>query len=156
MSNESVPAVKEVKPINFLYFRAETTVNDLASFIPVSTELFREAVSNNLQITGPIHWHYFGFSGNPVEPFTLEVSLPVADILPSYDGSFHFKRTENFRCVMLRHEGAWHELPNSYQKAMKFIADQKLEVVPVTREVYLNADLRYPEANVTEIQIGIR
>jgi effector-binding domain-containing protein len=156
MHSQSAPTIREVKPINFLYFRTETTLNDLASFLPVSAELFREAVSHNLQITGPIHWHYFGFTGHPTQLFTLEVSLPVGDILPSYDGSFHFKRTENFRCVIMRHEGPWSELPDSYAKAMKFITDQQFEIIPVTREIYVNADLKHPDANITEVQVGIR
>lgn len=156
MNNETAPAIREVKPINFLYFRTETTVGDLASFLPVSSDLFREAVQHNLRITGPIHWHYFGFNGDPNSSFTLEVSLPVADILPSYDGSFHFKRTGNFKCVAFRHEGPWHELPKSYSKVLDFVSREKLEAVPMTREIYVNADFAYPDANITEIQFGIR
>jgi hypothetical protein len=36
-----------------------------------------------------------------------------------------------------------------------FIEQQNLRPVPVTREVYVNTDFRNPEANETEIQVGV-
>lgn len=149
------PTVKEIKPINFLYFRAETRVDQLLNFVPVAKELFREAVNYNLHVTGPIHWHYFGFTGDASDTFTLEVSLPVAEVIAGYDGNFHFKRTDSFRCVALTHEGGWDSLPGSYHKITEFMKREHLEVNGVTREVYVNTDFKDPGANVTEIQIGV-
>ena len=148
--------VKEVKPINFIYFRTEATLSTLHNFLAVSKELFREAVSHDLQITGPVYWHYFGFSMDESKPFILEVALPVSDVLSGYDGNFHFKRTEPFKCVSIIHEGAWNELPSTYAKMSQFIVKHKLEPVACNREIYINADFNFPEANVTEVQIGIR
>jgi effector-binding domain-containing protein len=150
------PKLKEVKPINFLYFRTEARVDQLSNFIPVTMELFREAVNYNLHVTGPIHWHYFGFSGDASTSFTLEISLPVSDVIAGYDGSFHFKRTGSFRCVTLTHEGGWDSLPVSYKKIMKFIEGKHLEPIEVTREIYLNADFQDRDANVTVIQMGVK
>jgi len=150
------PMLKEVKPITFLYFRAEARVDQLSNFIPVTMELFREAVNYNLHVTGPVHWHYFGFSGDASRSFTLEISLPVSDAIAGYDGNFHFKRTEPFRCVTLTHEGGWDSLPVSYEKIMKFIAGKHLEPIEVTREIYLNADFQDRDANVTVIQMGVK
>jgi effector-binding domain-containing protein len=147
--------VKEVKPINFLFFRAETTVNQLVQFIPVAQELFKEAVRYNLAITGPIHWHYFGFEGDLSKTFTLEVSLPIGDIAKEYDGKFHFKRTESFKCVTTTHEGNWLDIPQSYERLMKFIHENRLSPLAINREVYVNTDFKNPEANITEIQIGV-
>ena len=98
--------VKEVKAITFIYFRTEAIVSTLQNFLPVSKDLFREAVTHNLQITGPVHWHYFVFSMDESKPFILEVALPVSEVLSEYDGKFHFKRTEPFKCVSVIHEGA--------------------------------------------------
>ncbi len=148
--------VKEIRPINFLYFRSEATVNMLQNFLPVSKELFREAVNHDLQITGPVHWHYFGFSGDESKPFTLEVALPVSEVLSDYDGKFHFKRTEPFKCVSVVHEGAWNELPSTYNKIFQFIVKHKLEPGATHREIFINSDFNFPEANTTEVQIGIR
>ena len=153
---EYQPKVKEVKPANFLYFRAETRVDELLNFIPVAKDLFREAVNCNLHITGPIHWHYFGFNGDLSRSFTLEISLPVSDVVAGYDGNFHFKRTESFRCVTLTHEGGWDSLPSSYGKIMQFISGENLEPSAVTREIYVNTDFHDPSANVTEIQFGLK
>jgi effector-binding domain-containing protein len=148
-------ALISIKPINFIYYRTVTTVNDLVNQIPVAKDIYREAVNHDLHITGPIHWHYIGFTGDDRKSFTLEVALPVAQILPGYDGKFHFKRTQPFKCVSLIHEGAWNEIPSTYNKMMQFIRKHKMEPAAINREIYVNADFDSPEANVTEIQIGI-
>lgn len=147
--------VKEIKPINFLFFRTETTVMELAQFLPVGGQLFEEAVKQKLTITGPVHWHYQGFVGDVSKPFVLEIALPVAHVLEDYDGRFHFKRTELFRCVTLTHEGAWLEIPQSYEKLMNFITKNNLQPSTNNREVYVNVDFADPSANTTEIQMGI-
>ena len=146
--------VKEVKPINFIYYRTETSVDALINFLPVAKEIYREAVDQDLRITGPVHWHYIGFTGHE-ERFTLEIALPVAEVLPGYDGKFHFKRTQPFKCVSLIHEGGWNEIPNTYNKMMQFITKHKMEPSSINREIYVNSDFYSPEANVTEIQVGI-
>src|SRR5687768_13078272 len=147
--------VKEVKPINFLYYRTETKVSELINLVPVAKEIFREAVNLDLHITGPVHWHYTGFTGDESKPFILEIALPVSAVIPDYDGKFHFKRTKPFKCVSSVHEGAWNEIPLTYDKMMQFIFNHKLEASAVNREIYVNADFQSPDANVTEIQIGL-
>jgi effector-binding domain-containing protein len=154
-TNEQIPTHRNVKPINFLFYRTETTVAELNKLFWVASELFKEAVINNLTITGPIHWHYIGFMGDVAKPFILEISLPVAEVLTDYDGRFHFKRTEEFKCISIRHEGNWLEIPTSYEKLMGFIQQESLQPIGVNREIYLNADFNFPEANSTEIQLGI-
>ena len=153
--NEYAPTLKQVKPINFLFFRTETTVGELEKFLPVANDLFREAFENKLRITGPVHWHYFGFSTDVQNTFTLEIALPVANVLGEYDGSFHFKRSEPFKCVSLIHEGSWQELPRSYGSLMQFISKKHFKLAGVNREIYINADFASPDANITEVQIGI-
>lgn len=148
--------VKEVKSINFLFYRAETTVAELSAFFPVAGQLFSEAVQLNLTITGPIHWHYHGFMGDVTKPFTLEIALPVADVLEEYDGPFHFKRTEPFKCVSGIHEGNWLEMPQTYVKLMQFMEEHKLTPLAQNRELYVNTDFKHPEANWTEVQIGVQ
>jgi effector-binding domain-containing protein len=148
--------IKAVKPINFLFFRTETTVAELIKFIPIGQEIIHEAVKKNLFITGPVHWHYFGFEGNEHKPFTLEISLPVSEAVSEYDGKFHFKRTEPFKCVSMVHEGSWFDMPKSYGNMMTFMSENKLTPIGATREIYVNTDFKYPEANVTEIQMGVQ
>ncbi len=152
---ETVPRIKEIKPINFLFHRAEVKLSDLINQIPIAKELFKEAVRLDLHPSGAIHWHYFGFMGDEIKPFTLEVCLPVASITADYDEKFHFKRTENFKCVSLLHEGGWNEIPKSYGVLKGFIQRHQLQPSGVTREIYINVDFVDPAANVTEIQMGI-
>jgi hypothetical protein len=147
--------IKAVKPINFLFFRTEASIPELAQYLLVGQELFREAVAYNLTITGPVHWHYIGFEGDVNKPFILEIALPVGEVPEAYDGKFHFKRTDPFKCVSVIHEGNWLDMPQSYGKLMQFIEANHLTPLASNREIYVNADFKHPEANVTEIQIGI-
>jgi effector-binding domain-containing protein len=156
MQTANTPKLKEFHPINFLFHRAETKVSELANFLPVAKELFKEVVRLNLHVSGTVHWHYTGFTGDESQTFTLEVALPVDKIPTDYDGLFHLKRSDKFKCVVLTHEGAWTEIPQSYGKLMQFITEQHLQPIGVTRELYVNADFVNPAANITEIQMGIR
>lgn len=153
--NEYAPTLKQVKPINFLFFRTETTRGDLEKFVPIASELFKEAYENNLRITGPVHWHYFDFSQDERKSFTLEVALPVAEVIGEYDGKFHFKRSEAFSCISIVHEGNWLDIHKSYGRLMEFAYKKKLKVRGVNREIYINADFTNPEANITEVQLGV-
>ena len=152
---KATPKLREIKPINFIFYRTETYLQHLGNFVPVARDLFKEACIYNLHVTGPIHWHYLDFTGNPSEPFTMEIALPVAETLTDYDGSFHFKRTDKFRCVELKHEGSWASMSDAYKKLIAYIEKQKLKTIPIAREVYVNTDLKNPEANETEIQVGV-
>ena len=154
--NEYAPTIKQVKPINFLFFRTETSASELEKYLTVANDLFREAFENKLRITGPVHWHYFGFSGDERKAFTLEIALPVADVIGEYDGKFHFKRSEPFNCVSVIHEGSWQELHKTYSKLMQFLSKKKLVLSGVNREIYINADFTNPEANITEVQLGVK
>jgi len=147
--------IRELPPVNFLFHRVETNINELSKHLHTGQMLFEEAIKNSIFIAGPIHWHYFGFTGDVNQNFTLEISLPVASVMKEYDGKFHFKRTENFRAVTCLHEGRWESIPESYTHLMKFIAAHKLQPTAVNREIYVNVDFQNPEANCTEIQIGI-
>ena len=146
--------IKEVKPINFLFFRTETRVDELANFLPMAKELFKEAVQLDLWVTGPVHWHYYGFTGQ-TEPFILEIALPVSALPERYDGKFHCKRTEPFRCVSAFHEGSWTEIPVTYGRIMQYVQSNNLETILINRELYINTDFNHPDANVTEIQLGV-
>ncbi len=154
-NQENTPSVKLVKPINFMFHRVEVKLSDLINQIPVAKELFKESVRLDLHPSGPIHWHYIGFTGDPLMFFTLEICLPVANVPKDYDGKFHFKRTADFRCVSLIHEGSWQEIPKSYGTIMQFMQQHKLQPGSVTRELYINADFNHLDANVTEIQMSL-
>jgi effector-binding domain-containing protein len=81
--------------------------------------------------------------------------ISPGDVIKEYDGRFHFKRTEPFKCVSLIHEGSWQDLPRSYGTLMQFINKKHLKLAGVNREIYINADFASPDANITEVQIGV-
>jgi effector-binding domain-containing protein len=153
-ATEYKPMVKQVQPISFLFFRTDTTLSELGNFFHIANELYAEALKHKLSVTGPVHWHYFGFT-DASKPFTLEIALPVADLLQEYDGKFHFKRTENFNCVSLVHDGDWLQMTGSYEKLMQYAQHHQLTPVGMNREIYVNVDFVNPHANVTEIQLGV-
>ena len=148
--------IKDIKPINFLFFRTETTIAELHQHLVIAPQLFQEAVACKLWITGPVHWHYIGFTGDYSQPFTLEISLPVSAIPDGYVGRFHFKRTELFKCVSAMHEGDWTKMGDAYAQVMTYISNEKLTTNGVNRELYINVDFEDLDANSTEIQIGIK
>ncbi|HTE32577.1 MAG TPA: GyrI-like domain-containing protein [Chryseolinea sp.] len=147
--------IKTVKPINFLFFRTITKLSELNKFFHVASELFKEASVRNLTITGPIHWHYQGFEGGDDKPFALEIALPISETPQDYDGQFHFKRTEPFKCVSAVHEGNWMDMTGTYNEIMVFLASQRLKPSGLNRELYINVDFQDPSANVTAVQVGI-
>lgn len=146
---------KEVKPIRFLYYSTETTVDELSKYLWVGQSLIKEAVKYDLKITGPVHWHYHSFVGDLKKPFRLEVCLPVASVISEYDGDFHFKVTDLFTCISIIHSGNWLEIPSSYARLMTYLQEHGLTPIGVNRELYINVDLNTPAANVTEIQFGV-
>lgn len=153
-ATEYLPVIKEAQPISFVFFRTETTLNELSNFFHVANELYAEALNHQLRVTGPVHWHYFGFT-DAAKPFTLEIALPVAEVLQEYDGRFHFKRTDTFNCVSIMHEGDWLRMTDSYEKLLRYAAAHQLTPSGVNREIYVNVDFVNSQANVTEIQLGV-
>lgn len=147
--------IKLVKSVNFLFYRASTTVLELAQFLPLGQRLFREAVANDLPITGPVHWHYYNFNGDPKTSFDLEVALPLGVLPTDYDGEFHIKRTQDFKCISAIHEGDWLALPETYGKLFQYAAANRLNVTSNNREIYINVDFEDASANVTEVQLGL-
>src|SRR5690606_26223702 len=149
--------VKEVKPINFLYFSTKTRIGELGRFVGIiARELYRDAAYNDLEVTGTVYWNYFGYDGNESVPFVLNIAIPIAEIPGNYRGKFQMKREESFPCVSLVHEGSWFDLQQSYIRMMEFLAIRGLEPCRKNREIYLNIDFMNPAGNVTEIQVGVR
>jgi effector-binding domain-containing protein len=148
--------ITETLPVNFLYQREETTITDLEKFLPYGQQLFSESVRCQFPITGPVHWHYYNFNGDPEKSFFLEVCLPIGIIPAEYDGNFHVKRTEVFACVSEIHSGSWLSIPDTYHKMFAFISQNNLKPSGNNREVYINVDFNNPQANQTIIQIGIQ
>jgi effector-binding domain-containing protein len=148
--------IKQIKPINFLYFRTETKISELAGFISrVPKALHLEAAKLGLHVMGPVYWNYFNFAGDDTKPFILEISIPVDELPVNYQGEFLLKRTPDFKCLSVVHYGDWYEIPKTYGSLMEYIHHHQLKPTLVNREVYIHCDFKDVDANVTEIQLGI-
>ncbi|HEY8936731.1 MAG TPA: GyrI-like domain-containing protein [Cyclobacteriaceae bacterium] len=149
--------IKEIKPIHFLYFKTETRVSELSGFVSrIARALHLEAAKLGLDVTGPVYWNYFGFAGDVSQPFTLEISIPIASPPENYQGEFLIKKSESFKCLSTYHEGSWYDLPVTYGKLMQYMQHHQLNPTMVNREIYINCDFETPAGNFTEVQIGIQ
>jgi hypothetical protein len=149
--------IKEVKPLTFFYHSVRTTLSGLSAQTGVvAASLYREAAALGLEVTGPLCWQYVGFDPAPGAQFTLHIALPVAQARADYAGEFAFQRTGPFRCLSAVHEGDWMKLPETYRKLFGNLAAENLRPTGLNREVFLTVNFTEPEANVTEVQIGIQ
>jgi len=149
--------IKTQPALHFLYVRFETTVSQMMEKAgPLVPQLLQELLDNQLQLAGPVYWNYFGFNGDETQIFTLEVALPVTQPKQNYGGKFNLRRCEPFRCVEATHEGPWNQIPGTYAKIMAFVGQHQLMPTFENREMYVNADFDFPEANTTIIRMGIK
>jgi len=149
--------IKTQPALNFLYARFETTIpHMMEKAAPLVPQLLQEILDHQLQLCGPVYWNYFGFSGDESQPFTLEVAIPVAQPKQTYAGKFSFRRCAPFRCVEATHEGRWDRIPETYGKMMAFIGQNQLMPTLENREMYVNVDFEFLEANTTVIRMGIK
>ncbi|QIP14063.1 GyrI-like domain-containing protein [Spirosoma aureum] len=146
---------KQAPPMTVLYYAADTTLKDLGQFWNVTAQgIYREANRLGIDITGPIYWVYYGIDSNPDTVFRLEVSLPVSEAVGQPEG-FAFKDWEPFTCLTDLHLGPWENLHNTYSRLIPAVFEQGKQPTRIFREMYLNMDLKHPQNNVTEVQIGI-
>jgi len=146
---------KIIKPINVLYYSTVTNLEGLSKLVRVkANELYKEAIKNKMDITGPVYWIYYGMDGNPQTNFTLEIAIPVL-CETHYEGIFQMKEIPEFKCVSMIHYGSWYDMPGSYSQLISEVYKNNLALSGVSREVYLNIDFVNLERNITEIQVGI-
>lgn len=146
---------KVSNPFHVLYFTDQVALPDLQKYVrTMAQELYREAVTHNLEITGPVYWMYYGMDGNPDTVFTLEIAIPVTHN-SGYSGKFQIKRLDAFKHISCLHEGDWDRLPETYGKIFQEIGAKQFVPSGICREAYLHMDFDAPENNFTEIQVGI-
>lgn len=147
--------IKEIKPMNVLCFTEETNLVEMTKYIRVkANELYRSAIENHLEITGPVYWIYHGMDGQPETRFMLEICIPVFNSV-SYSGAFGLKSLPAFKCASDSHSGSWTGMPQTYQVLIGDLLSKGHSMTGVTREAYINMDFKNDENNITEIQIGI-
>jgi effector-binding domain-containing protein len=149
--------LKKIYPMQVLSFETQTTLNELPEYVRVvAHKMYRVAVEQELEITGPVYWIYKGMDGNPETRFLLTIALPVSFKQGDLNGpEFNLKRLEGFNCASVDHLGPWDKLGETYGAIIPEVLSRGLTLSGQNREIYLNIDFDNPEANITEVQIGI-
>ncbi len=146
--------IKTHPPMKVLYSTHQTTINELSQFVgTVVKQLYREAANNDVLVSGPAYWIYYGMDGKPDTIFTLEIAIPIQG--PMKTSLFATKELPAFKAASHVHETAWMKMPETYGQLMQFISTNNLQMTGICREIYWNIDFETPENNLTEIQIGI-
>ena len=149
--------IRTIQSMQVFCFETTTSLREISGYVRhVARQLYKDAVQNDLEITGPVYWVYNGADGQPDTEFSLTIALPVCScektILPS---DFKLKQLDSFKCVSQTHYGAWENLGETYGQLIFEIQVKDPEMSGQNRELYLNMDFENPEANITEVQIGL-
>lgn len=144
-------------PFYSLTFTVQTSLSQLGQYVRnIAGELYKEAVQNELEITGAIYWIYEGMDGNPETVFDLTIALPVSKPLKGVSPEkFSIKLQDSYTYVSIVHFGEWSTLSASYVKIIGEITGAGITMTRVYREQYIAMDFDNPEANVTIIQVGV-
>ena len=148
---------KTIQPMTVFCFETETTMKDLLQYVRVvAQKLYADAAKNSLEVTGPVYWIYNGADGQPETTFLLTIALPVSPGGSLQAGSeFVLKSLETFHCLSAQHNGDWGKLGETYAILMSEIQSKGHQMNGLIREAYINMDFQNPEANITEVQIGL-
>lgn len=148
---------KSIKSMHVFSFETETTMREMLQYVRVlARSIYKDAIKHGLEITGPVYWVYVGADGQPDTKFTLTIAVPVSKTESEIQNSeFRLKKLEPFECVSQTHIGEWSKLGETYGALFGELHAKNLPLNGQTREIYLNMDFDNPEANITEVQIGI-
>ena len=142
-------------PFKALTFTTQTILDQLGSMVgSVARELHEQAVSQNLDITGPIYWIYEGMDGSHTKPFKLTIALPVSGETDQ-QGKYNCQLIPTFKYLSVMHYGAWNKMHEPYSNLVKEAMTQKLTPSNISREVYIHSDFNNPDNNITEVQLGV-
>jgi effector-binding domain-containing protein len=149
--------IKTISPMHVYCFETVATLQTIMQYVRVvARNLYSEAAKNELEITGPVYWLYDGADGRPDTEFSLTIAIPVTPgVLVSEQSEFKLKTIEPFNCLAEQHLGDWGKLGETYGRLMSEIHSKNMQMTGLTREIYIHMDFEHPEANITEVQIGI-
>lgn len=150
------PEIETVAPFHFFFRSYQTNMAGLMKLVRTEArEMIRAAVTSDLELAGPVHWHYYGFTGDPESDFTLEIGVPVT-ALKTVPAPYGCKTLPAFQCVSTQHTGDWQHLAQAYEKLISGMLLGGIPMSGINRELYIHTDFEHPEANITRIQVGIK
>lgn len=148
--------IKSQNAFTALSFSVQTNIAGIFQYVRVkAAELYKDAVANNLEVTGPVYWIYTGMDGHPDTIFNLDIVVPVT-APEAYSGKFTIKTIPALKSLAAAHVGSWEKLPETYHKLFMETGKQNLSPNGICREVYLHMDFNNYENNLTEVQVGVK
>ena len=88
--------------------------------------------------------------------FDLELGFPVAEDVSVKD-SLYMSKTYKGRVVATTHKGSYKTLETAYHAAMKYVEDNKLELVGIFYDYYLNDPSTVSEDEIlTKVVIPVK
>ncbi|KAA2244585.1 hypothetical protein F0L74_01005 [Chitinophaga agrisoli] len=152
----TAPELEQVAPFHFFYRSYRIKLAGIPALVRnVAREIVSAAVANDLELAGPQHWHYYGFTGDPEQEFTLEIGVPVITpktVRPPYA----CKTAPGFTCVSTLHRGDWQQLGKTYEQLINGLLLTGMQMSGHNREQYIHCDFENTAANLTRIQVGIK
>lgn len=148
--------LETVAPFHLFCRSYQTSYNTLHSLIRVAAiDIFKAAITNDLEITGPQHWHYYAADGHPDTIFTLEIGVPVAAVKP-VPSPYTCKTLAPFHCLGKQLKGSWEQLADIYASLIRTAQEANLPLNGQQRETYIQCNFDNPDAHITYIQIGLQ
>lgn len=144
------------KAKKYYYFEGQTTLADIKPFADAHIPgLLQSIAKEQLTVSGPMEFIYFGASSDVNNIFTLQIALPVIDI-KAVEAPYQVKEVGPFDYVSFLLEGSMENLDAAYGNAFAEIGAKQLQPSGEIREVY-HVYKDYTSAdNRTEVQIGIK
>lgn len=146
--------IKTTTPVKVMYTEVKTTLNEIRHYvITTPMNIMAEAEKLGLKTNRKQHWVYFGANADYNNEFTLQICLEVE--VEATSDKFQFQELHSLKHVSTIHNGSWDQLGATYEKFFGQIYQQGIKPTNEVREVYQKVDLDNPDANVTEIQVGV-
>ena len=149
--------LKKIHPMQVLCFETKTKLSEIGEYVRVvAHKMYRVAVQNDLEITGPVYWIYDGMDGNPETVFSLTIALPISFKEKDLENSeFKLKSLMAFQCVSQQHVGDWGKLGETYGSLIPTILSGGLTMSGENREIYLNMISKTPKPTSQKFKLAL-
>jgi effector-binding domain-containing protein len=148
--------VVETKPTSFIYVEIETTYATMAEPVGKALAEFGAMIEAGKFIPrGPAMMVYQGATGDPNQPFTLQIGFPVNDDVKP-NGNMKVRKIETTRVATLIFSGQIRHIGQAYQKLFQELFGQGLLPSGEHSELYLRWESAESDNNIVLLQIHLQ
>jgi|SRR6185312_10462242 len=156
-TTKTLPLTKKTIPSKtYLCHTFTTTLADMMNNAGELVDALYETVfEHGLEKVGVVEFIYIDCNGQPNDPFTLKIAMPVKAGSKVGNTKFAIETRQEFKCVTYTHKGDVTELGSVYTTLYTTLRAEDYKLGNEVREVYEKfVSLHSPE-NSTEIQVGL-